>query len=468
MNEPIVFKQSVLIGTLVLIQLLVPPLVAIGTLYGLGLAYDVKIDAEVRTFMVLVAILAPTVIKRPQLSTLTILPHWGSIAVSLIMRWGILLAILFAIGYATKTSAEFSRRLILTWALVTPIPLIFVTLTFNEIVRRFMLAQSNRRQTVVAGYNEVSQALVERIRADATLGLNVLGYFDDRSPERLGMPAGKVLLGGLSDLAAYVHSRKIDVIFIALPMRQVQRVLDLLEELRDTTASIYYVPDIFVMDLIQSRTAEISGVPIVAMCETPFQGTRGLVKRMMDICISLGALILLSPLLLVIALLIKLSSPGPVIFWQRRYGLDGRIIDVYKFRTMTVVEDGIQIQQATRDDPRVTPIGRFLRRYSLDELPQLFNVLAGSMSLVGPRPHAVAHNEEYRRLIRGYMVRHKVLPGITGLAQVNGCRGETSRLEDMKARIDYDLEYLRQWTPSLDIRILFKTAIKVLVDRKAY
>jgi len=204
------------------------------------------------------------------------------------------------------------------------------------------------------------------------------------------------------------------------------------------------------------------------MCETPFQGSRGLIKRLMDFSISAVVMILLAPLLLIIALMIKLSSPGPVIFKQRRYGLDGHIIDVYKFRTMKVLEDGAQIQQVTRDDPRVTRIGRLLRRYSIDELPQLFNVLGGSMSLVGPRPHAVAHNELYRGLIKGYMVRHKVLPGITGLAQVNGCRGETSRLEDMKARIEYDLEYLRKWTPSLDLKILFKTAIQVLRDRKAY
>jgi putative colanic acid biosynthesis UDP-glucose lipid carrier transferase len=204
------------------------------------------------------------------------------------------------------------------------------------------------------------------------------------------------------------------------------------------------------------------------MCETPFQGTPGLVKRAMDVGLSVAGLLALAPFLLVVALLIKLSSPGPVIFRQRRYGLDGQIIDVYKFRTMRVIEDGPQVIQAKRDDPRVTPIGRFLRRYSIDELPQLFNVIGGSMSLVGPRPHAVAHNEEYRGLIKGYMVRHKVLPGITGLAQINGCRGETSKLEDMKARIEYDLEYLRQWTPSLDLKILFKTAIQVLGDRKAY
>jgi putative colanic acid biosynthesis UDP-glucose lipid carrier transferase len=166
--------------------------------------------------------------------------------------------------------------------------------------------------------------------------------------------------------------------------------------------------------------------------------------------------------------LVRTTSPGPIIFKQRRYGLDGREITVYKFRTMTVLEDGAKVVQATREDARITSIGRFMRRYSLDELPQLLNVLQGHMSLVGPRPHAVAHNEEYRKLIKGYMVRHKVLPGITGLAQVNGCRGETSQLEEMEARVNYDLDYLRHWTPMLDIKIILLTAIKVFRDEKAY
>jgi len=238
--------------------------------------------------------------------------------------------------------------------------------------------------------------------------------------------------------------------------------------LRDTTASIYYVPDVFVFDLIQSRTGEILGVPVVAMCETPFAGYRGVVKRVMDIVITTLALITLSPFLLLVTLLVRSSSPGPVIFKQRRYGLDGQEILVYKFRTMKVTEDGADVRQATRDDDRFTPIGRLLRRYSIDELPQLFNVLGGTMSLVGPRPHAVAHNEQYRKLIKGYMIRHKVPPGITGLAQVNGCRGETARLEEMEARVRYDLDYLRAWTPALDLKILVKTFLLVAFDRKAY
>jgi putative colanic acid biosynthesis UDP-glucose lipid carrier transferase len=265
-----------------------------------------------------------------------------------------------------------------------------------------------------------------------------------------------------------VNKNGIDVIFVALPMRHVQRVMDLLEDLRDTTASIYYVPDIFVFDLIQSRTGEILGIPVVAMCETPFYGYRGVVKRLMDVSVSVIGLLLLAPLLALVALLVKLTSPGPVIFRQRRYGLDGQEIPVYKFRTMAVTEDGDTIRQATKDDDRITPLGRILRRYSIDELPQLLNVIQGTMSLVGPRPHAVAHNEEYRKLIKGYMIRHKVLPGITGLAQVSGCRGETRTLEQMQARVSYDLDYLRHWSPGLDLKIIAKTALLVFFDRKAY
>jgi len=179
-------------------------------------------------------------------------------------------------------------------------------------------------------------------------------------------------------------------------------------------------------------------------------------------------LLLLLPLLVLIALVVKLTSPGPIIFKQRRYGLDGREIAVYKFRTMHVTEDGVEIRQASKTDARITPVGAVLRRSSMDELPQLINVLQGRMSLVGPRPHAVAHNEEYRKLIKGYMVRHKVLPGITGLAQVNGCRGETSKLEEMEARVNYDLDYLRHWSPMLDIKILMLTVVKVFRDDKAY
>jgi len=212
----------------------------------------------------------------------------------------------------------------------------------------------------------------------------------------------------------------------------------------------------------------IGGIPVVAACETPFYGLNGLIKRASDIALASGILALVLPLMACIAIGIKLSSPGPVLFRQRRYGLDGKEIVVYKFRTMTVLEDGNVIKQATRNDHRVTRFGAFLRQFSLDELPQFINVLQGRMSVVGPRPHAVAHNEMYRKLIRGYMIRHKVKPGITGLAQVSGLRGETDTLDKMKARIECDLAYLRNWSLQLDLQIVLKTILVVLKKQYAY
>ena len=296
--------------------------------------------------------------------------------------------------------------------------------------------------------------------------MTVEGFFDDRGADRLQLEPSVHLIGGLADLSAYAKQHAINVIFIALPIRHLKRVLDLLDDLRDTTASIYYVPDIFVFDLIQARSSELNGIPVVAMCETPFYGYRGVTKRLTDVILSLAVLVLALPLFALVALLVRLSSPGPVIFRQRRYGLDGREIIVYKFRTMTVTEDGHEVRQASKTDSRVTRIGAFLRRSSIDEIPQLINVLQGRMSLVGPRPHAVAHNEQYRKLIKGYMVRHKVLPGITGLAQVNGCRGETSNLEDMEARVKFDLDYLRHWSPTLDLKILILTVLEIIPRRQ--
>jgi len=276
------------------------------------------------------------------------------------------------------------------------------------------------------------------------------------------------VLGRLDQLADYVKSHHVDLIYITLPMASQPRILRLLNELRDTTASIYFVPDIFVFDLIQARMDSINGIPVVAVCETPFFGVNGMLKSISDFVLGTLILILISPLLLVLAAGVKLSSPGPVLFRQRRYGLDGRQITVYKFRTMVVLEDGEEIKQATRDDQRITPFGRFLRRTSLDELPQFINVVQGRMSIVGPRPHAVAHNETYRKLINGYMVRHKVKPGITGWAQVNGLRGETDTVDKMRQRIEYDLGYLRNWSLRLDLQIIAKTIFLVFRDGRAY
>jgi putative colanic acid biosynthesis UDP-glucose lipid carrier transferase len=269
-------------------------------------------------------------------------------------------------------------------------------------------------------------------------------------------------------VANYVYAHGIHEVYLTLPLGSQPRLVELMEALQGTTASLYFVPDVFGISIIQGRLQDMNGVPVVGICETPFTGTNELVKRMSDIVLGSIILLLISPILLGLAIGVKLSSPGPIIFKQRRNGLDGEEIVVYKFRSMRTQDNGAVVKQATKGDPRITPFGAFIRKTSLDELPQFINVLQGRMSIVGPRPHAVAHNEEYRRLIKAYMVRHKVRPGITGWAQVNGYRGETETIDKMQARVEYDLEYLRNWSLGLDLQIIIRTIRLMLFDRNAY
>jgi len=468
MTQPVLFKQSILIAGLTAIQAVTPAIVAVVSLYAtivlLGNDFDPSSTDIVIVVVVCLALIQPPREVNPQFTSPRV-----SAVVDVISRWFLVVAVLLAIGYVTKSPLQtYPRRVFLTWAAVTPVALVVAALVMQEIMRRFLMSASDMRSAIIAGYNNSSLELARRLKKNPGMRIEVTGFFDDRSTDRLGLEADSRLIGPLGELGPYVKENGTDVIFIALPIRHVKRVMDLLDDLRDTTASIYYVPDIFVFDLIQARSGEIHGIPVVAMCETPFYGYRGVAKRLTDIVFSVLILLLLLPLLALVAVLVKFSSPGPVIFKQRRYGLDGCEIAVYKFRTMKVTEDGAHIRQACKGDDRITRIGAILRRTSLDELPQLINVLQGRMSLVGPRPHAVAHNEEYRKLIKGYMVRHKVLPGITGLAQVSGCRGETSRLEEMEARVNFDLDYLRHWSPMLDIKIILLTVVMVLRDDKAY
>jgi putative colanic acid biosynthesis UDP-glucose lipid carrier transferase len=457
------------IALMALLDAVVPPLVAVGLLYGLCAFYDIQFRGFFVVLSILVAMLSLLLPRGQPGDGPQLLKSTLPLAMGVAMRWMVIVAILLAIGFVTKYSVDFSRRVVVTWIVITPAVLILVTLCLQELMRRLLYDPSMMRRVAFAGCNEVSLSLAQRMGASSEFnGMHVEGFFDDRSAERLGLSTPARLLGTLPDLVSFVKRRRIDVVFVALPVRHIRRVIQLLDELRDTTASVYYVPDIFAIDLIQARSGELFGIPVVALCETPFYGYRGVVKRMTDIALAAAILLVAAPLMLVFAVLVRQSSPGPIIFKQRRYGLDSREITIYKFRTMTVVEDGPTIVQASKEDARITAVGRFMRRYSLDELPQLVNVLQGHMSLVGPRPHAVAHNEEYRKLIKGYMIRHKVPPGITGLAQINGCRGETARVEDMQARINYDLEYLRRWSPLLDFKILCLTAIRLLRDEKAY
>jgi putative colanic acid biosynthesis UDP-glucose lipid carrier transferase len=332
-----------------------------------------------------------------------------------------------------------------------------------------LVALRREQVAIVIGANGLGRALARSLTSDPIAQTKVAAYFDDREADRIGVALEAPVRGGLGQVADWVRTHRVDQIYIALPMASQPRILKLLDQLRDTTASIFFVPDIFMYDLIQARVDTVVGMPVVAVCETPFHGTTGLIKRLSDMVLASVAILITAPVMLAAALAIKITSPGPVLFRQRRYGLDGQEITVWKFRSMVVLEDGGDVRQATREDDRVTPLGRFMRRTSIDELPQFFNVLQGRMSVVGPRPHAVAHNETYRKLIKGYMIRHKVKPGITGWAQVNGARGETDTIDKMRRRIDFDLEYLRNWSLRLDLLIVWKTVWQaVRGDRNAY
>jgi putative colanic acid biosynthesis UDP-glucose lipid carrier transferase len=328
----------------------------------------------------------------------------------------------------------------------------------------------NTRTIAIVGARELGAYLARTILDAPWMGLRPVGFYDDRKPSgpRPLMREPIDVIGDLDALVRHARQGTIDIVYITLPMRAETRVHELIAKLSDTTVSVYVVPDFFIFDLLHARWGSLGDLPVVSISETPFYGVDGIVKRLEDIIISSALLMMVAIPMAIIAAGVKLSSPGPVIYRQHRYGLRGNRIDVWKFRTMTVCEDDDTVVQAQRNDPRVTKIGAFLRRTSLDELPQLINVLQGHMSLVGPRPHAVAHNEQYRKLIDRYMLRHKVKPGITGWAQVNGWRGETDSLEKMQKRVEYDLAYIHNWSLWLDLRIILLTAFRVISDRNAY
>ena len=387
--------------------------------------------------------------------------------VDITLRWGVLMVFLWLLLKLSDLGHYFHRPVMWTWALSTPLALWFGELIAQQMLLRRAAQPTRARRAVIVGATSRGLQLARTFDAQSALGVQVLGFFDDRDPTRLPSEFDNCI-GDLGTVSDFVANGRVDVVYITLPMAPHPRIIELLNSLRNSTASIYFVPDLTVFDLVQPRFDIVDGIPVIAVCESPFYGLHGIVKRLSDIVISGTALLLLSPVLLAVALGVRFDSPGPIIYRQKRYGLDGKEFIVYKFRSLRVVEDGEKsYTQVARNDSRVTPFGAFIRRTSLDELPQLFNVLLGDMSIVGPRPHAVAVNENYRHQIPGYMVRHKVKPGITGWAQVNGYRGGDD-LDAMTMRTTYDLEYLRHWSLGFDFIIMLKTATIIWKDSHAY
>ena len=394
--------------------------------------------------------------------------HPVSAIIDVLSSWVVLLVILALCGYATNSLGYFEDEVLIWWAGLTPV-LQALAIEFGRRLQRWRATSPTARRTaVIVGAGPLGAKVARALREGGDKGIDFLGYFDDRQDDRLHPDASVLLLGMLSEVSDYVRSKGVREVYITLPLGSQPRIVQLLEQIQGTTASLFFVPDVFGISIIQGRLQDMNGVPVVGICETPFTGTNELIKRISDVVLSSLILVLISPLLLAVAIGVKLSSPGPIIFKQRRNGLDGEEIIVYKFRSMRTQDNGHVVKQATKGDSRITRFGAFIRKTSLDELPQFINVLQGRMSIVGPRPHAVAHNEEYRKLIKAYMVRHKVKPGITGWAQVNGLRGETDTIDKMKARVEYDLEYLRNWSLGLDMQIIIRTIRLMLFDRNAY
>jgi putative colanic acid biosynthesis UDP-glucose lipid carrier transferase len=391
-------------------------------------------------------------------------------ALQIAMVWLTVLFVLLLIGFAARSYPDYSRRVIFTWMVLVPLVLI----AWHGIVRYALgvLRKNgiNQCKVAIVGARDLGADFARSLLASTWLGLNPVGFYDDRRPagRRPLVSEPLKVIGDLNLLLKHAREGKIDAIYITLPLRAEMRIRKLLEQLSDTTVSVHLVPDFFVYNLMNAGVTNLGEFPVVSIHETPFNGIDGWIKRLEDIVLSGLILAVISLPMLVIAACILASSPGPVIYRQNRYGLRGNRIEVWKFRTMTVCESDDEIRQAQRSDARITPIGAFLRKTSLDELPQFINVLQGRMSIVGPRPHAVVHNEEYRKLISGYMLRHKVRPGITGLAQINGYRGETDTLDKMQRRIEFDLEYIKNWSLWLDIKIILITIYKGFSGKNVY
>ncbi|MEM5507129.1 undecaprenyl-phosphate glucose phosphotransferase [Shewanella frigidimarina] len=367
-----------------------------------------------------------------------------------------------------KYSEIYSRVTIAGWYLLSVIILIGWRFCVREVKRVRRAKGYNVQKVAIVGLTETGRNLYDEIIKHDELGFECVGFYDDREPSRFDGFDLSLIIGTINDAVELARSGQVKKLYVCLPMIAEKRIADIIEALGDSTADVLITPDFLLKNLMNARIGSVGEVDTISVFESPVNGMRRFYKRSFDIVFSFCAIVGISPLLIGVAIAVYMSSPGAILFKQDRYGLDGRKIKVWKFRSMTVTENSDKVVQASKGDARITKVGAFIRRTSLDELPQFFNVLFGDMSVVGPRPHAVAHNEEYRKLVTYYMLRHKVLPGITGWAQVNGWRGETDTLDKMEKRIEFDLAYIRNWTLWWDVKIVFLTLFKGFVGKNVY
>jgi len=370
--------------------------------------------------------------------------------------------------FFSKMSSDLSRLVVGFWFVSTSISLISWRMLFRLYLFKRRCQGEDIRAVAILGLTESGVLLADEFVKHPETGFVLNAFFDDRETERLPINYRKNLQGSVNDGIELARLGKFDVVYIALPLAAQKRIASILQSLGDTTVDVHVVPDFFTFNLLHAHLTHVGNIQTISVYESPFNGLSSFLKRLLDLVAGMIILSIIALPMIIIAMLIKIDSKGPVFFKQLRYGLDGKAIKVWKFRSMTVADNGAVVKQATKGDTRITKLGAILRRTSLDELPQFINVLQGQMSIVGPRPHAVAHNEQYRNLVSFYMLRHKVKPGITGWAQINGWRGETDTLEKMEKRVEFDLAYIRNWSILLDIKILFLTIFKGFISKNAY
>lgn len=392
-------------------------------------------------------------------------------AARLAQAWSLAFAVLLTLGFLTKQTDVFSRLLVaqlFVWGLCAQM---FLHLVMRALQKSFVKHAVEVDNVIIVGTSQLASYLSQRIAHNPWLSERVAGCVALASEDGVAEPHADGLppvLGHLHELPTLIEQHAVRTVYFAIPLHASSIIEDLYFKLLDQHVTIHWVPDIFSLRLINHSVREIAGVPVLTLSETPLTGTRRLVKGLEDIV--LGALILVAatPVLALVALAVKLDSPGPVFFRQSRMGWNGKPFEIWKFRSMFVhpVEAGT-VRQAAKNDPRITRVGAFIRRTSLDELPQIFNVVRGEMSLVGPRPHAVQHDHEYAQRIQQYFARHNIKPGITGLAQVRGYRGETRDINEMIQRVQSDIEYINNWSVWLDLSILVRT-FGAFTGKKAY
>ncbi len=383
--------------------------------------------------------------------------------------WFVSIAFVSLISYVVDPLPGTPRSVIPIWGMATFVGLLGARAVVRICLRMLRRGGRNFRTAAIVGATESGERIERVITHTSWMGLRMAGFYEDRRTAAGRRSSNVTVAGNFGDLLERIRADAIDIVYIALPLRAEVRIARMIRKLRDSTVSVHYVPDFTPFGLLHPSWENLAGTPVIGLIDTPHRGIDGFSKRMFDVIVGGIALIVLAVPMLLIAIAIKLTSSGPIIFRQKRYGMGGKAFVMWKFRTMTVCEDGsTTFTQATPGDARVTRLGAFLRRTSLDELPQFFNVVQGRMSIVGPRPHPVALNETHRKLIEGYMLRHKVRPGVTGWAQINGFRGETDQPEKMLSRIQYDLEYIDNWSLAWDLKIIAGTVTKMVADQNAY